>query len=162
MTAGAALCVLNFLNVGCVSNDYVVGIYSDPSGAMICQDGIPTNRRTPYEGTYHPDAEDRAKGNMPIKPLSLRWPSGARSETIRMINLYKTGGTDYTFTRPNVPGLEIDLREANAIEDRKVMREANSAAARQARVAEEAEKRAKHNQFMRNLQIIERDLNKSR
>lgn len=88
--------------------DYV----SDPPGATLYEGGKVLGV-TPTRITYQPSKDFTAGGCMDLNGTAVKWASGATAE-ITHLNVCKAQGTQqhYVFSRPDVPGRDIDANFA--------------------------------------------------
>jgi hypothetical protein len=110
-----------------MAGDLKIHVLSDPPGALVYL----TNRagvesfhgQTPQEVKYLLVQED--KGCRDTKPLRVRWVSGAEA-TILTLHLCKNDSllkTPFVFTRPAVPGVEVDAQYAIDLERNALLRQ---------------------------------------
>jgi hypothetical protein len=98
---------------GCASNQLAVTYYSDPEGAVLYQNGVNFGY-TPVT-LYYTLSEEQLKrrGTMRLQELYARWASGASATANVTADLGKFGlHHTFMFKRPNVPGLDTDMRFA--------------------------------------------------
>lgn len=106
-----------------------ITIYSDPPGATVYQNDQRMGT-TPFTLKYEKprDLSGRPACATTV-PLRVRWLSGAESAPTAL-PLCPKDNTQFTFARPNVPGVEIDAQYVMQLE---AQRDAKAAADRQAR-----------------------------
>jgi hypothetical protein len=124
----ALLMVPALLLAGCATGVRVT-YHSDPPGATLYQDGQPIGK-TPTTLTYQATPAFKSGGCQQLRGTLVRWVSGAEASISSLNVCASTGwGQQYTFTRPSVPGLDVDANFALQLQRNAILRDqANSAA----------------------------------
>lgn len=117
---------------GCAATQIQVDYLSDPPGATLYEGGkalgvTPTSLYYAIEPSFENGGCQRARGT------SVMWASGAKTE-IGHLSLCKNNGyrQNYSFSRPDVPGRDVDLNYALQLQRNSIMRQQADAATMQA------------------------------
>lgn len=103
--------------LGACSTQVQVIYQSSPPGAAVYQGGQLLGN-APVVVPYQLTDADRRNGYKVIDAVSVKWESGAEA-SIPGLNADLTHlslNQQYTFQRPNVPGLDADLKKAEALQ----------------------------------------------
>jgi hypothetical protein len=118
---------------GC-STTLTMNVYTNPPGAMVVE-GSRTIGKAPLQVQYKPTPEFDSGGCMVLNPLHARWWSGAETQPVQLrVCAAQTYLQNYTFLRPDTPGIEEDLAYAAnaAVEAEHAAANAAAAAAQRA------------------------------
>lgn len=102
--------------LGACSTHVHVVYQSDPPGAAVYQGGQLLGN-APVAVPYQLTDADRQHGYKVIDAVSVKWDSGAETgipglnADLKHLNLNQ----QYTFQRPNVPGLDTDMKKAEGL-----------------------------------------------
>ncbi|MDI4632873.1 hypothetical protein J7U46_07415 [Pelomonas sp. V22] len=108
--------------LGACATHVHVAYLSDPPGAAVYQGGQLLGN-APVTVPYQLTDADRKNGYKIIDPVSVKWESGAEASIPGLnANLMQVDQTQqYVFLRPNVPGLETDLKKAESLQKEAVL-----------------------------------------
>lgn len=127
MRVRLAIAIAAALMAGCATS-IEVAYHSDPQGAALYEGGKPLGT-TPVVVRYAADPAFKAGGCFKARGTSVKWASGAEAGIESMTLCAGQGYTQqYTFSRPDVAGRDIDMNYALQLQRNNIMRQQANAA----------------------------------
>lgn len=111
------------LLTGCATNRVSVTYYSDPPGATLYE-GQRAVGYTPFTLMYNILPEARNAQSLKVQGVKVVWASGVSTSVDHLIlDRGKGSNFHFTFSRPDVPGRELDANFALQLERNRILQQ---------------------------------------